>query len=72
MAYFSKQSWSIEDTNYRKLCDKMSPKDKELFFCDLKNLDWDEFFEDYVLGGRTYLISDPIETLEERRRKMRR
>lgn len=65
MAYFFSNTWNISIDNYKRVCNSMTPEDKEIFFCDLKNLDWDEFLYNYLLGIRLYLIKDPIETLEE-------
>lgn len=72
VTYFSKQSWNVKDGNYRNLCDKMTAKDKEIFFCDIKNLDWNEFFESYVMGIRIYILKDPLETLEAGRLHLKR
>lgn len=50
----------------------MSKEDKELFFCDLRKIDWDEYFKEYIKGIRLYLLQDPLETLEAARVKWSR
>ncbi|ENN74979.1 hypothetical protein YQE_08436, partial [Dendroctonus ponderosae] len=63
MSYFATQEWSIESTAIEKQQLAMSPQDRRLFFCDLKLLDWPEFFQSYCKGIRLYLLLDPLETL---------
>ncbi|KAH1003292.1 hypothetical protein HUJ05_011219 [Dendroctonus ponderosae] len=63
MSYFATQEWSIESTAIEKQQLAMSPQDRRLFFCDLKLLDWPEFFQSYCKGIRLYLLQDPLETL---------
>lgn len=47
----------------------MSERDREIFFCNLKELDWDEFFQFYCLGIRRYIIKDSDDTIPEARVK---
>ncbi|XP_018578174.1 putative fatty acyl-CoA reductase CG5065 [Anoplophora glabripennis] len=41
----------------------MSDEDKKIFYCDVKDFDWEESLEYYTLGLRIYLMKDPLETL---------
>lgn len=50
----------------------MSDEDKDIFFCDLKDLNWGEYFKEYIKGIRVYLIGDPIETMEAAQAKWSR
>nr|XP_023016526.1 fatty acyl-CoA reductase wat-like [Leptinotarsa decemlineata] len=72
ISYFATRSWTFRSENAQKLCDKMSHNDKELFFSDLRKLDWDDFFQYYLQGVRIHLLNDPIETLEQAQIKWRR
>lgn len=67
ISYFSTQNWTFQVDNMHRLCDRMSPQDKELFFCDLKKLNWSEFFINYCKGIRLYIIKDPDDTIPEAR-----
>lgn len=72
IAYFSLRSWAFKSENLHKLISKMSLKDQEIFFCDLRKLDWEDYFVDYFKGIRFYLIKDPEETLVAARIKFQR
>lgn len=50
----------------------MTPEDQEIFFCDLKKLNWTEYFTVYLKGIREYLIQDPMTTLNDARNKWKR
>lgn len=49
--------------------DKMTPEDQELFFCDVRKLDWDNYMWKYWNGLRCYLMNDPMDNVEEARKK---
>ncbi|XP_034951190.1 fatty acyl-CoA reductase wat-like [Chelonus insularis] len=70
--YFSTQEWKFGNDRMNSLVDKRDPRDKTLFFCDIKSLVWDLYFKTYLRGIRVYLIKDPLETLPEARIKWRR
>ncbi|CAG9815212.1 unnamed protein product [Phaedon cochleariae] len=65
ISYFATQTWIFKSDYAQKLCHKMSDMDNEIFFSDLKKLDWEEFFNQYLFGVRTYLIKDPTDNIEE-------
>ncbi|KAK9711238.1 Male sterility protein [Popillia japonica] len=50
----------------------MSERDQDIFFCDLKRLDWDDYFKDHFLGVRQYILKDPPSTLSEALKKYNR
>lgn len=72
IAYFSTRHWEFRSERVRAICEDMSKEDKELFFCDLRKIDWDEYFKEYIKGIRLYLLQDPLETLEAARVKWSR
>lgn len=63
--YFSMQQWDFQTDNMDALWDKLSKKDKEIYFFDMSKLDWDLFLQHYFRGIRQYLLKDPLETIPE-------
>ncbi|XP_043486972.1 fatty acyl-CoA reductase wat-like [Polistes fuscatus] len=51
---------------------KLSTEDRELFFCDMKDFVWDNYFKTYFLGIRLYVLKDPIDTIPQARKNWRR
>ncbi|XP_018574782.1 fatty acyl-CoA reductase wat-like [Anoplophora glabripennis] len=72
ISYFSTRQWVFRSGNVQRLIGKMSEKDKKIFFCDLKDLDWDIFFQTYLRGVRVYLMQDPMDSLPEAKKKWNR
>lgn len=72
IAYFSTRHWEFRSERIKAICEDMSKEDKEIFFCDLRKIDWDEYFKEYIKGIRLYLLKDPLATLEAARIKWNR
>ncbi|KAK0180733.1 hypothetical protein PV327_003087 [Microctonus hyperodae] len=67
--YFSTKQWMFGNSRMNSLINRLHQKDKEIFFCNIKDLVWDTYFQTYLRGIRVYLIKDPLETLPEARVK---
>ncbi|XP_063924899.1 fatty acyl-CoA reductase wat-like [Zophobas morio] len=65
ISYFTTQDWIFKSQRIRRMLEKMTDEDQQIFFCNLKKLDWHKFFESYLLGIRVYLIQDPLDTLKD-------
>lgn len=72
ISYFSLRSWTFNDGNTRSLISRLSKLDKSLFNFDVSKLNWDEYFEIHMIGIRVHILKDPLETLPEARRHMKR
>ncbi|XP_012270706.1 fatty acyl-CoA reductase wat-like [Orussus abietinus] len=72
LRYFSTNEWAFSNDNVNSMVDKLTTRDRENFFCDIKALSWEKFFEMYIQGIRVYLIKDPLDTLPEAREKWRK
>ncbi|KAL2741583.1 fatty acyl-CoA reductase wat-like isoform X2 [Vespula squamosa] len=72
LGYFSTKEWMYRNEKWNELMRKLTPEDRELFFCDMKDLIWSNYFPRYFLGVREYILKDPIETLPQARLKWRR
>lgn len=70
--YFSTQEWTFTNDRLQALMMKLTSKDSKNFFCDVRDLDWNVYFETYISGIRVYLIKDPLDTLPQARVKWQR
>ncbi|KAG7201488.1 hypothetical protein KM043_004247 [Ampulex compressa] len=70
--YFTTTEWKFTNDTLKGLLKNLSPKDREYFFCDMRDLVWDTYFETYLRGIRVYLIKDPLDTLPQARAKWQR
>lgn len=51
------------------LAKNISAEDQERFFLDIAELNWDEYFENTIMGVREYLSKESPKTLPAARRK---
>lgn len=63
--YFTTKEWLFTNDHVNSLLAKLDNKDRSLFFCDMREVVWDTYFQNYMRGIRLYLIKDPIETLPQ-------
>lgn len=45
------------------LWERLEKRDKEEFFFDMRQVDWEEYFQEYYSGVRKYLLKDDEDTL---------
>ncbi|KAL2734726.1 fatty acyl-CoA reductase wat-like isoform X2 [Vespula maculifrons] len=72
LCYFTTTEWDFTNKRWNELTRKLTTEDRELFFCDMKDLVWDSYFQTYFLGIRIFILKDPILTLPEAHIKWRR
>ncbi|XP_014258435.1 fatty acyl-CoA reductase wat-like [Cimex lectularius] len=65
--HFSIRSWDFTNDNMKKLRMMQTDKDRAEFNFDIANLNWSEFFYNYIRGLRVYLLKDGMETLPKAR-----
>ncbi|EZA57926.1 Putative fatty acyl-CoA reductase [Ooceraea biroi] len=70
--YFATQEWMFTNDRLHALLAKLTFKDRQHFYCDVRDVDWNVYFETYILGIRLYLIKDPLDTLHQARVKWQR
>lgn len=72
LAYFAQRSWNFGNHNVQQLWTSLNPDDKKTFNFDMKQLDWDKFFYNYIRGLRVYLLKDDMSTLPQAMVRWRR
>lgn len=72
LEYFTTHQWRFTDDNVHELLTHMSASDRSTFSFDVTQIDWDAYFERYVLGLRAYLCKQNPKTLPSCRKKMTR
>ncbi|XP_015591171.1 fatty acyl-CoA reductase 1 [Cephus cinctus] len=70
--YFWNREWKISVKEMSKTWDQMSPVDRELFYCDLRDLDWSEWSTNFWPGLRVHSLKDPLDTVPAAKIKQRK
>lgn len=63
--FFAMRQWDYQQDNLLSMWNNLTDKDKDIFFFDMSQLDWDLFLQHYFRGIRQYLLHDPLETIPE-------
>lgn len=63
--FFAMRQWDYQQDNLINMWNRLTDKDKDIFFFDMSQLDWDLFLQHYFRGIRQYLLNDPLETIPE-------
>lgn len=72
IAYFALREWKFSNNNTQNLFKELCDVDKRTFNFDMRTLKWEEYYKTYVKGLRMYLLTDPLETIPQGRRKLLR
>ncbi|XP_020291381.1 putative fatty acyl-CoA reductase CG5065 [Pseudomyrmex gracilis] len=69
--FFAMNEWKFHADNMKKL--KTIVKESENcnhFNVDIRSLDWDKYMQRYILGIRTYIMKDSLDTLSNARNRL--
>ncbi|XP_063702853.1 fatty acyl-CoA reductase wat-like [Culicoides brevitarsis] len=66
LGQFFNRDYKFDNTNMKKVIDEVkSEQEREIFQCDIRNINWDEFWPFYIKGMRRYLMKEDDDTIEE-------
>ncbi|XP_014387836.1 PREDICTED: fatty acyl-CoA reductase 2 [Myotis brandtii] len=72
LEYFVNRSWEWSTSNTEMLMSKLSPEDQRVFNFDVRQLNWLEYIENYVLGVKKYLLKEDMAGVPEAKQHLKR
>ena len=72
LQYYTTKNWHFVNNNVKELSRKLDEKDKDIYFCDMSNFDWNQYLLNYVLGARRYCVHEEPDTIPRARRTLRK
>ncbi|GAB5573646.1 fatty acyl-CoA reductase 2 [Prionailurus iriomotensis] len=72
LEYFVNRSWEWSTYNTEMLMSELSPEDQRVFNFDVRQLNWLEYIENYVLGVKKYLLKEDMAGIPEAKQHLRR
>lgn len=72
LQYYTTKQWCFVSDNIKNLSKKLTEKDKEDFNIDMKNLDWNAYLLEYVLGARRFCIREDPSTIPKARKLLQK
>lgn len=71
LQFFTTRDWVFETENSAKVIRQQSPADAKIFPVDESKVDIDQLLLDSLLGGRQYLLKEPLSTLPKARTQLK-
>ncbi|CAG9532435.1 unnamed protein product [Cercopithifilaria johnstoni] len=68
--YFTTRGWDFDSKGLIELWETTSEEDKKIFNFDVRQLDWDSYLFDYLMGVKRYVVKDRLEELPKARRNL--
>jgi len=65
--YFTSRGWNFKTEKLISLWDCLSENDKKTYNFDVRQIDWDRYLFDYLMGIKTYLLQEKLEDLPKAR-----
>nr|KAF6494853.1 fatty acyl-CoA reductase 2 [Rousettus aegyptiacus] len=72
LEYFISQHWEWSINNTEMLMSQMSPEDQRVFNFDVRQLNWLQYIENYVLGLKKHLLKEDMAGIPEAKQHLRR
>ena len=72
ISYFANHDWTFPNERVQSMWNMLSDEDKREFNFDMETIDWKEYFANYVIGVRQYVLKetpDSVPKALEKRRK---
>ncbi|XP_037902550.1 putative fatty acyl-CoA reductase CG5065 isoform X1 [Hermetia illucens] len=71
LQFFTTRAWDFKSENYEKLYTNLSEKEKKIFNMDTDSIDDEEYLKVGILGGRQYIMKEPLSTLPKARKQLK-
>ncbi|XP_025194175.1 fatty acyl-CoA reductase wat-like [Melanaphis sacchari] len=70
MRYFGTVDFKFDDSHFKALISSQSDKDKQLFYLDMTNMNWNRYFLSSIYGIKKYILKDSEDlTIGQKRHK---
>lgn len=70
LEYFSTQQWRFADDNVRHLNSMLSLEDRNNFVFDVRQINWTNYLESYVLGIRQFIFKEHPSSIPKTRKQL--
>ncbi|KAL3271476.1 hypothetical protein HHI36_021961 [Cryptolaemus montrouzieri] len=72
LSYFTLREWEFRNDNIQHLWKELNEEDRKLFPFTMENFDWNSYSKVFVRGARLYILKEPVETIPQGLKIMRR
>lgn len=66
-SYFTTHSWKFISKRSQLLLEKLSENDRQIFYFDVRKINWDDYMQNWILGIRKFILKDDLSTMAKAR-----
>jgi len=70
--FFTTRGWNFNSQNLLNLWNQLDEEDKKIFNFDVRQINWDDYLFDYIMGVKVYLLKESIDNLPAARANLAR
>ncbi|XP_065369886.1 putative fatty acyl-CoA reductase CG5065 isoform X2 [Calliphora vicina] len=67
LQFFTTRAWDFKSNNFRELYKILTAEEKKIFKINTDDIDDSEYLKNCILGGRQYVVKEPLSTLPKAR-----
>ena len=72
LSYFVRREWSFPCNNLLDIIDReLDHEDRKKFYCDVRQIDWQNYIHDCYMGFRRYLMKEPDSNIAQAKARLR-
>ncbi|CAH0699593.1 unnamed protein product [Spodoptera exigua] len=68
LQYYTTKEWHFKNDYFISLQNRISKRDNEVFYTDMKEMDWSQYIRNYIKGAREYCCKEDPSSLPAARR----
>lgn len=71
LGYFARREWRFPCNNLFELANQLTEEDRNVFFMDVRSVDWRSYIHDFYMGIRRYLLKEDDSNISDARKRMK-
>ncbi|XP_012221713.1 fatty acyl-CoA reductase wat-like [Linepithema humile] len=72
LSYFTTQQWQFNNDAVLELWNRMNPTDREIFYFNIEDIDWEIYLKNMIPGMRLYLAHESLDTMDVAKARYRK
>ncbi|XP_004518286.1 putative fatty acyl-CoA reductase CG5065 [Ceratitis capitata] len=72
LQYYTTKDWDFRNEKFQRLSDNLNQIDQDIFDTSVSQVNWEQYIRGYIIGMRTYILGESVETIPKAKKVLRR
>lgn len=72
LQYYTTKDWDFRNEKFQRLSDNLNQIDQDVFDTSVSQVNWEQYIRGYIIGMRTYILGESVETIPKAKKVLRR